>query len=103
MNRSEEIIVVLSCKLPVDVIRYILQFEKDSIQKESLKYWIQNSPIYLTSVFTQKYHEQIIYPIDKYRLQHIRNINGSLYKLRLENEARKKNEEWAKAWNSVRF
>tara|TARA_B100000900_G_C19946574_1_gene459908 strand:- start:45 stop:356 length:312 start_codon:yes stop_codon:yes gene_type:complete len=103
MNRSQEIISLLIHKLPADIIRYVLLIERESIHKDSIKYWLRNSPIYLTSVFNIRYHEQIIYPIDKYRLQHIRNIRGSLYTLRLENEARKNNEEWAKAWNSVRF
>lgn len=79
MNRSSEIKIIFKNQLTEELINLIINFERDKIIKESLKYWMEIMPIYKLSM-------HIIYHKRYYHLSHIKRINGSIKNVNNENK-----------------
>jgi len=100
MNRSQEIIKIFSNILTKDIILTILQIEKKQKFKEAMDYWIDIIPIYRVPI-SKLYH------CDRYHLQHIKRVEGSVQNVNDENRdikyLRLCNHKWLIAWNNIRF
>ena len=110
MNRTDEIKLILRPLLNNhdDILQYILDLEKQKIQKECQIYWdymFKNN-----EYFVNPYFKHVNKPagIIINLHQQIKRMNGSLQNVRDENrelkEIQKNNNDWAEAWmRGVRF
>ena len=100
MNRSQEIIKIFEPLLTRDLITYILQIGNKQIFQEAMDYWIDIVPIYRIPIYICQHR-------DRYRLEHIKRMGGSVINVNEENREIKYlklcNEEWIDAWKKVCF
>lgn len=100
MNRSQEIIQIFEPLLTMDLITYIIQIENKRIFHEAMDYWIDIIPIYRVPLHICQHR-------DRFRLEHIKRIKGSILNVNDENREikflRLCNEEWIYEWNKVCF
>ena len=100
---TDDIRDILLHFLPLDIIEKIINIRDKMIRRESLIYWRNITPKYNYIFFgflgdkPKKLAQNTL----------IKRINGNFNNLRSENEEikalRRQNEEWAQAWNRVRF
>ena len=104
MYRSQEILQIFNeLNLPEYLSKYILEYERKLLFKESLHNWMYLSQIAKRSKFKRFFYEEnnILF------LQEIRDINGNIdnlkkYKLKLWN-IQKKNQYYAIYLKSLRY
>jgi len=100
MNRSQEIIQIFEPILTRDLIISILQIERNQNYRESMDYWIDTIPIYQLPI--SNYNRR-----DRYRLEHIKRIKGSVEDINRENRdikyLRLCNHKWLIAWSKIRL
>ena len=104
MYRSQEILLIFNeLNIPEPISKYILEYERKLLFKESLHNWMYLSQIAKRSKFKRFFYEEnnILF------LQEIRDINGNIenlkkYKLKLWN-IQKKNQYYAIYLKSLRY
>ena len=104
MYRSQEILQIFNeLNIPEPISKYILEYERKLLFKESLHNWMYLSQIAKRSKFKRFFYEEnnILF------LQEIRDINGNIdnlkkYKLKLWN-IQKKNQYYAIYLKSLRY
>ena len=110
MNRTDEIKLILGPLLNNhdDILKYILDLEKQQIHKESRVFWdyMQRNNEYFVNPYFKYVNKPVGIIINLH--QQIRRMNGSLQNVRDENrelkEIEKNNNDWAEAWmRGVRF
>ena len=110
MNRTDEIKLILGPLLNNhdDILKYILDLEKQKIHKESRVFWdyMQRNNEYFVNPYFKHVNKPVGIIINLH--QQIRRMNGSLQNVRDENrelkEIEKNNNDWAEAWmRGVRF
>ena len=104
MYRSQEILQIFNeLNIPEPISKYILEYERKLLFKESLHNWMYLSQIAKRAKFKRFFYEEnnILF------LQEIRDINGNIenlkkYKLKLWN-IQKKNQYYAIYLKSLRY
>ena len=103
LTATEEIEDILLRYFPLDIVYEIINIRNRMIERETKIYWRSITPKYnyIFFGFLGSDHNKIA------QNSLIRRINGSLKKLHEENEELRylklQNEEWAEAWDRVRF
>ena len=104
ISRTNEIIYILSKKLPIEIVNNILNKEKEILNEEAIQHHLINSPIYCGPgwdgyFFSLKKYRHVLYDTDFELMNHIRIIGGST------ELARKQRAEriWGSYLPSLRF
>jgi len=103
LTTSEEIKDILLRYLPLDLVQKIIKIKDRMIERETKIYWRSITPKYnfIFFGFLGEDHNKIA------QNTLIRRINGNFKKLKEEMDELRylklQNEEWAEAWNRVRF
>lgn len=103
LTATKEIEDILLRYLPLDIVKEIINMRNRMIARETKIYWRTITPKYNFIFFGFMGGDQ------RQLVQNslIRRIDGSFEKLREEKEEirylKMKNEEWAEAWDRVRF
>jgi hypothetical protein len=103
ITASEEIKDILLRYLPLDIVHKIIKIKDRMIERETKIYWRSITPKYnfIFFGFMGSDHNKL----EQNAL--IKRINGSFKKLKEDNDdlryLKLQNEEWAEAWNRVRF
>lgn len=103
LTATNEIKDILLRYLPIDIILKILNIHNRMIKRETLIYWRSITPKYNFIFFGFMGSD----PNKLAQNTLIRRINGNFKLLKEENDQirylKLQNEEWARAWNNVRF
>lgn len=103
LTSSEEIKDILLRYLPLDIVQKIIKIKDRMIERETKIYWRTITPKYyfIFFGFMGSDHNKLA------QNALIRRINGDFKKLKEEMDELRylklQNEQWAEAWNRVRF